>query len=210
MKTLWCEGTRAQTFEKAHACLHSRLVAVLFVAAVACIALAGVGAASAYFTTYCQAKGGYTLELGDTTTVNEEFANWTKSVTVQSDAASDEPVYVRVIAYGPEKYPIEYSEPNGATNWSQAADGYYYYKGNSGILNPGDTTPQLDLMIRQVPSSEVSTGVAPQPGDEFNVVVIYETTPVQYKSDGTVVDPESADWSVKLETGTAGAEGGER
>lgn len=200
MKTLSCEKTR------------SRLVVALFAVAVACIALAGVGAASAYFTTYCQAKGGYTLELGDTTTVKENFANWTKSVTVQSDAASDEPVYVRVTAYGPSKYPIDYGEPNGATNWSQAADGYYYYKGNGGILNPGDTTPQLDLMIRRVPTSELGTGETPQPGDAFNVVVVYETTPVQYKSDGTTVDPELADWSVKLETGNAGdaSEGGER
>lgn len=208
MKLLSCKETNAQASGKACPIW----VAVLFTIAVACIALAGVGAASAYFTTYCQAKGGYTLQLGDTTTVKEDFANWTKSVTVQSDAASEEPVYVRVMAYGPEKYPIEYGEPGGATNWSQAADGYYYYTGNGGILNPGETTPQLDLMIRRVPSTDPSTGVAPQLGDGFNVVVVYETTPVQYKSDGTAVDPEAADWSVKLETGNAGdaLEGGER
>lgn len=208
MKTLSCDKTHAQAYGK----VRPVWVAALFALAVVCIAFAGVGAASAYFTTYCQAKGGYTLELGDTTTITEDFVNWTKSVTIQSDAASDEPVYVRVVAYGPSKYPIEYSEPGGATNWSQAADGYYYYKGNSGILNPGETTPQLDLMIRNVPTSDPSTGAAPQSGDEFNVVVVYETTPVQYKADGTVVDPEAADWSVKLETGKAGdaPKGGER
>ncbi|WP_165171061.1 hypothetical protein [Adlercreutzia sp. ZJ242] len=205
MKALSYERTCAQ------ACGKARFagVAALFVVAVMCIAVAGVGAASAYFTTYCQAKGGYTLELGDTTTVKESFANWTKSVTVQSDAASDEAVYVRVKAYGPEKYPITYSEPGGATNWSLAADGYYYY---NGILDPGTATSALNLMIRDVLPSDAGAGVAPQPGDAFNVVVIYETTPAQYQPDGTAVEPERADWSVKLETGSApdASEGGER
>ncbi len=217
MKTLSCEKTR------------SRLVAALFVLAVACIALAGVGAASAYFTTYCQAKGGYTLELGDTTTVKEEFANWTKSVTVTSDAASDEAVYVRVKAYGPSEYPIQYGEPDGAANWKLAADGYYYY---GGLLEPGATTTALNLRIEGVPTSSAGAGAGsgasgagagaagPQPGDAFNVVVVYETTPAQYLPSGAAKQAEDADWSVKLETGQADAgraadadatsEGGER
>ncbi|WP_165056578.1 MULTISPECIES: hypothetical protein [unclassified Adlercreutzia] len=202
---LSCERTCAQAGGKAR----FAGVAALFAVAVVCIAVAGVGAASAYFTTYCQAKGGYTLELGDTTTVEENFANWTKSVTIQSDAASDEAVYVRVRAYGPSEYPITYSEPGGAANWSLAADGYYYYRGT---LDPGATTPVLDLRINDVPVSGADAAPAPQPGDAFNVVVIYETTPVQYQPDGATVEPEAADWSVKLETGNAGdaSEGGER
>ncbi|WP_165043925.1 hypothetical protein [Adlercreutzia sp. ZJ138] len=198
-----------QAGEQVRSKAHNTWVAALFALAVVCIAVAGIGAASAYFTTYCQAKGGYTLELGDETTVNETFANWTKSVAITSDAASSEPVYVRVAAYGPSDYAIDYSEPGGATNWSQAADGYYYY---NGVLDPGATTPVLDLMIRNVPKTDSATGEAPQLGDAFSVVVVYETTPVQYQSSGEQVAPESADWSVKLETGNAdeASEGGDR
>ncbi|WP_165247991.1 hypothetical protein [Adlercreutzia sp. ZJ141] len=202
-----------QAGEQVRSKAHNTWASALFALAVVCIAVAGIGAASAYFTTYCQAKGGYTLELGDDTTVEETFANWTKTVTIKSDAASSEPVYVRVAAYGPSDYAIEYSEPGGATNWSQAGDGYYYYKGNKGVLDPGATTPPLDLIIRDVPVSDSTTGEAPQLGDAFNVVVVYETTPVQYQADGTaVVEPEAADWSVKLESGNADdvSEGGDR
>lgn len=208
MKTVSCGRSSA---DAAHVCERGRTawVAALFAVAVACIAVAGIGAASAYFTTYCQAKGGYTLQLGDTTTVQEQFESWTKSVSITSDAASDEAVYVRVAAYGPRDYPIDYSEPDGATNWSQAADGYYYY---NGVLQPGATTPVLDLKITDVPGSGTDTADAPQLGDAFNVVVVYETTPVQYSPDGTPVAPEAADWSVKLDTGNAqdAREGGER
>ena len=73
------------------------------------------------------------------------------------------------------------------------SDGYYYY---TPIVNAGETTTILKVLIGNVPEDV-------KEGDEFNVIVIYETTPVQYREDGTPY----ADWSVKLTTGTT--EGGE-
>ena len=43
-------------------------------------------------------------------------------------------------------------------------------------------------------------------GDECNVVVIYESIPVQYDADGNALAPQAADWSVPLVSGST--EGG--
>ncbi len=149
---------------------------------------AGVGSAWAYFTTYAQARGGYTIELGDKTTVEEDFSAWTKHVAITSNADS-EPVYVRARAFCGQDYNLVYS---GSEKWTPGADGYYYY---SDILNGGETTDVLDVRIENVPE-EIEDAAA------FNVVVIYETTPVRYHEDG---EPY-ADWTATLNTGTV--EGG--
>ena len=43
-----------------------------------------VGSAMAYFTTYAEAEGGYTVSIGSTTKTKEEFSNWTKHVQVEN------------------------------------------------------------------------------------------------------------------------------
>ena len=48
------------------------------------ILTAGIGKAWAYFTTYAEAAGGYTIELGERTQVREEFREWTKHVVITS------------------------------------------------------------------------------------------------------------------------------
>lgn len=149
---------------------------------------AGAGSAWAYFTTYANASGGYTLSLGDKTTVSENFSSWTKHVVITSQADS-KPVYVRAKAFCGSDYELVYS---GSDKWSPNSDGYYYY---SDILNGGDSTDALDVKIENIPE-EVKNG------DSFNVVVIYETTPVRYHEDGTPY----ADWTAELNTGTV--EGG--
>lgn len=147
---------------------------------------AGAGSAWAYFTTYTDAAGGYTLELGDKTTITEEEpTNWTKHVVITSQEDS-QPVYVRARAFCGSDYELLYSDGSG--KWSPSDDGYYYY---SDILNAGESTEMLDIKIENIPE-EVKNG------DNFNVVVIYETTPVRYREDGTPY----ADWSAKLNTGT--------
>lgn len=162
---------------------------ILLAAMAAALTLsAGVGSAWAYFTTYAEAKGGYTIELGDRTTVEEEFSAWTKHVVVTSEEGS-EPVYVRARAFCGSGYSLVYS---GSDRWGPAADGYYYY---SDILGGGESTDPLDVRIEDVPA-EVDDAAA------FNVVVVYETTPVLYREDGTPY----ADWTATLDSGTV--EGG--
>ena len=69
---------------------------------------AASGSAWAYFTTYAQARGSYPIELGDRTTVEEDFSAWTKHVSIKSEPDS-EPVYIRVRAFCGEAYQLVYN-----------------------------------------------------------------------------------------------------
>lgn len=164
---------------------------LMLLAAVMVLMTAGIGSAWAYFTTYASAKGGYTIQLGDQTQIQEDFSDWTKHVSITSQEDS-QAVYVRVKAFCGSAYELTYSDGTGT--WNPGDDGYYYY---SETLKGGETTPVLDVHIGNIPEGE-----APE---SFNVAVVYETTPVQYEKDGTPY----ADWSMKLETGDAEGGGAE-
>lgn len=164
---------------------------ILSALAAAMVLTGTVGTALSYFTANTEAEGGYRIELGDTTKVTEDFSNWTKHVVVTSEEDS-QPVYIRVKAFCGSEYSLVYSDGDG--NWTPGSDGYYYY---TPIVNAGESTSALDIHIENVPATEEL-----KDADSFNVVVIYESTPVQYREDGTPY----ADWSLKLTTGTT--EGG--
>ena len=149
--------------------------------AVAAIMTAGLGQAWAYFTTYAAAEGGYTINLGDRTEITEGFSDWTKRVTVTN---------VRVKAFGPSTCPLTYT----GSGWTAGEDGYYYY----GTPVPGGgNTEVLNIVINNIPTKEDGLEV----GDQFNVIVIYESTPVLYDEGG---NPLPADWNATLDvvTGT--------
>ncbi len=146
---------------------------------------AGVGKAWAYFTTYASAEGGITITLGDETEIEEEFSNWEKRVTITSDADS-ELVYIRAKAFGSGSYPLTYS----GDGWAPGDGDYYYY---NEIVPGGGKTSVLSVKIENVPEADLENGTM------FNVVVIYESTPVMYREDGTPY----ADWNVVLDNGTS-------
>lgn len=152
----------------------------LALAAAALILAAAVGTAIAYFTTYATAKGGYTLELGNTTTFKEDFSDWTKHVTVQNTGAA--PCFVRVKVFSGSQFPLAYS---GSAKWNAGDDGYWYY---SDAVPADGASDELQIKI-QVPETQTQA---------FNVVVVQESTAVLYKADGTAY----ADWAMKLDTST--------
>jgi hypothetical protein len=154
---------------------------ILAASAVCLVLSATINTASAYFTTYAEAKGGYTIELGDNTRINENFSGWVKYVTITS-AEDSEPVYVRARAFSGSQYPLEYS----GDGWSIGSDGFYYY---DNILSASESTNDLLVQISGVPVNADSDS-------SFNVIVVYESTPVLYKEDGTPY----ADWNVKVDT----------
>ena len=82
------------------------------------------------------------------------------------------------------------------------ADGYYYY--NSAVPGGGKTS-ELSLKIENIPED-------PEDMERFNVVVIYESTPVRYHEDGSAFTVEETDWDEIVDTGstesTGGTEGG--
>lgn len=170
---------------------------VLALAAVAVAASAGIGTAWSYFTTYTEAAGGYTIHLGDRTEITESFTEWTKHLTIANEENS-EPVYIRARAFCGSQYTIAHS----GEGWTLGDDGYYYY---GSAVPGGGTTSRLDLKIGGIPED-------PENLERFNVVVIYESTPVKHHEDGTAYTIQETDWSEILDTGStesgSGTEGG--
>lgn len=146
--------------------------------------------ASAYFTTYIVADGGYEIRFGTDVVLEEEISSWTKHLLVVNTEES-EAVYVRAKAFCGSQYQLSYEAPEG--KWTPGDDGYYYY---DEILECGEAAAELDIHIGQVPDPAAE-------GDEFHVVVVYETTPVLYREDGTPY----ADWNLILNSGST--EGGD-
>ena len=164
---------------------------LLTAAAVMLVMSAVMGSAWAYFTTYTKAKGGYVLHMGHEEHVEEGFENWNKkvSITITEDS---KPVYIRARGFCISDYQLIYSdslvdaehEPVNE-KWVPADDGWVYYtdlykpeKDDAGNIKPADT---LYVMINNVPKSEME-GI--RKGDEFNVIIVYETAEVQYDSKG--------------------------
>lgn len=152
---------------------------------------ASMGSAWAYFTANAEAAGGYPIRLGGRTDIGEDFSAWTKHITVSNEEGG-QPVYVRAKAFSGSEYSLIYSDASGL--WTPGGDGYYYY---GAILNGGETTDELLVKIAGVPEDADL-----EDAESFNVVVVYESTPVQYDEAGNPY----ADWSIKLDAGDA--EGG--
>lgn len=155
------------------------LIPALVAAALVCISQ--VGNANAYFTTYVRAKGGYPVSWEHHETIHESFNDWSKYVSITSREDSV-PVYVRVKAFAGSKYTLEYFGDDWTFNQN---DEYFYYKYQ---LEGGKTTSNLRVAISNIPSNV-------QEGTNFNVVVIYETIPVQVNEDGEILSPVEADWT---------------
>lgn len=163
---------------------------VLTVFALICVMTAGIGRAWAYFTTYAEAAGGIPLRLGDETEIEEKFSGWVKHVTISNKEGS-EPVYIRAKAFGGGSYTLEYS----GEGWEPGEGGYYYYKDS---VPGGGAAKELSVRIGNVPEEDLKDG------QTFNVIVIYESTPVLYHEDGTPY----ADWDAVLDTGVSSPDGG--
>ncbi len=146
-----------------------------FALAAALTATAFVEPAMAYFTDSTQAQGGYTVILGGTD-IQEDFFDWTKHITITCSEGA-QAYYVRARAFAGKTYDLTY---NGDDGWRLGADGWYYY---DPILYGGEQTTELRVRIENVPADA-------EPGDHFNVQVVYECTPVLYGADGTPY----ADW----------------
>lgn len=139
----------------------------------------GTGSALAYFTANTVAAGGAMVAVGTDTEIIEDVSSMTKHVTIKNSEDGGA-VYVRVMAYTDSLHTLKYE----GSDWTKDGDYYYYNR----VLEPGSTTPQLDIKI------EAKPGAVQQ--EDFNVIVIYEQTPVEYVTDengDTTAKP--ADWS---------------
>ena len=152
---------------------------------------ASIGGTISYFTAYARASGGLTLSFGAGTTITEpEPVAWTKHLTVTNNSDSV-PVYVRAKAFTGTDYQsgLTYS----GEGWSAGAEDYWYY---AEPLAPGASSAELLVHIGNVPEE-------PKEGDQFNVIVVYESIPVQYDANGNMLSAQDTDWDLVLDTGSA-------
>lgn len=185
-----------------------------FLASLAAVMIltAGVGQAMAYFTTYTEVKGTRIIRLGDETKITEELESWTKVLTISS-AKGSEPVFVRArVFYStqgtnapsvsgdgwsttvPEGTEIDKADELMPTPPNSTR--YYYYDkpvlpdvlDENGKIKEKRSANELRVSIENIVPKDVVNG------DTFNVIVVYESTPVFYKEDGTAY----ADWTSKL------------
>lgn len=158
----------------------NRLLCSICAGALAVCLIAGARAdtSTAYFTAYDSVNGGKTVAQVSTTTVTEKWerGNFTKTVSVTN--TGNIPCYVRVKFFkGSEKISLEYS----GDGWTLHDDGYVYYNPE---VAAGTTTGEL-----------VAKVVVPEGYEEdFNVIVVEESTPVLYNEAG---EPY-ANWELKV------------
>ena len=187
---------------------------LLTATAIMLVMSATMGIAWAYFTTYTTAKGGVTLRFGHEEHIQEYFKNWNKRVDIQITKDS-KPVFVRARGYS--SYDLTYSDseidvrnnPNAQTvneNWRYMSDGWAYY---SKVLEPGanaDGTSTADPLYVQIHNVPVENIQGVDNKDPFNVIIVYETTEVEYDANGQAINPWDADWDAKVDTSRAGGD----
>ena len=161
---------------------------ILSLLALALIFSAVISPTLAYFTDHEQADGTAPITLSGKTDIIDEYDNLTKKVRIQNTEGRD--VWVRLLVAVGETYePYVVLDPE--TGWTNGGDGYWYY--GSPVSAP-NTTSTFAVSIAGVPTTDLDISQ-----QQFNVSVLYETTPVQYNEDGS---PKAADWNITLDTGT--------
>jgi len=161
---------------------------------------ASIGGTMSYFTTYCDAKGGLPIRLGYSTRIKEEFSGKEKRVAVVNEAGSV-PVAVRAKVF----YADDVEPTISGTNWTQTLpanwklqDGdedYWYYTGILNAEDPENKEQAETDFTTEILSVKFEWPEDPQQGDNFDIVIVYESTPVKYMEDGTPY----ADWSTILD-----------
>ena len=178
---------------------------LLVAIAVMLVMSAAMGAAWAYFTSYATAKGMVTVNLGHQEEIEERFDSWNKTINLTSKPDS-RPAYVRVQAFCAE-YDLEYKFDN-ADSWTKVGDWWYYTK----PLEPGkslkDSGDEMTVHIGPVPDTG-TPGL--EDGETFSVIIVYESTDVQYDENGNEKGAVNADWSRKVNTNRiTTSEGGDK
>lgn len=146
----------------------------------------GIGSAKAYFTDWTEANGGLPVSVTPKDEPEEKYGAREKSLVIRNNGTA--PIFVRARAYAVRDVEIsgEGWTPDESGEWwnyDQPVDAK-----KDGV--PGATT---ELKVRVTFPEEAAEK------DEYNVIVVYESTPVQYNADGT----PNPDWNFKLDSGTA-------
>lgn len=167
----------------------------ILAAAIILTASLSVGSALAYFTTYCRAQGAVAMDMGFTDTeIEEKVDEKGKHITVLNIGEYD--CFVRVKVFAPDFANLNFEESDG---WEyDKSDGYWYY--TPVLTAQGETT---ELLAKYEFPEAPGEGEEDTRPDEFNIVVVYEYTPVLYDEDGAPY----ADWNNRVSLNDTEQEG---
>ena len=157
-----------------------------------------IPSAFAYFTDYKQAEGKYPIVFVPEPESEEFYDNKQKKLVITNSDEATEACWVRAKYYATSKYvlpegTIAPEQKIDSNYWTyNAEDGWYYYKD---FLNPGEST-KFDTFNIGVNTTAPNPEDIENALDEFNIIMVYESTPVLYK--GTPGDEQPyADWSIE-------------
>lgn len=141
-----------------------------------------VGPALAYFTAHAEAKGDASVSLGFETEITEEYADLHKDITISNKGPQS--VWVRATAFS--VFGLTYS----GTGWTDGGDGYWYY---DSILAADEATEVLKVEISTDDQEKASSA-------DFNIIVLYECTPVMYDASGnpSPSTAQAASWNIEV------------
>ena len=179
----------------------NRVNKLLIALSVAMLLIVSVPEALSYFSTYTYTKGGRKLSFANDSKIEEKMSGNTKKIKVTANPNSGD-IYVRVRIYAPDLPYLSIGTIAGA-DWSSSGDYWVYGK----VLKAGDSTSVLDVPIVVDPDKAKDT----KEGDQFHVIVIYESVPVTYDAKGNAQNPDwtSSEVTVTTETETGSTETGE-
>lgn len=164
-----------------------RKATVLAVVAFVLVMCMGIAPAWAYFTDTTMASGSLEIGVKPSTDIHEEYGEGIKHVTVKNNDDASAAVFVRVRVYSPVE-----CEVSGEGWTGPDADWYYYGE----AIDPGKETKVLDVKITFPKVKVEGETDGAMPGDNFNVVVVYEATPAVYDDQGN----PAPDWNNVIDT----------
>lgn len=144
-----------------------------------------IAPASAYFTDQHTANGGVPVAAGPTTHIYEWVKGTQKKLVVTNDEDSVT-VVIRAKAEHPSFVDASLGE-GSSSKWVAGADGWYVYQ--DAVAAKGETEPLVfDFDFGRV---ETELERAPEDGNNYNIVVLYEAKPATYTAEG---DLDFGDW----------------
>ena len=141
-----------------------------------------IGMSFAYFTTYAISQGGYVIKSQPR--IDERFENKKKTIWI-TNSENASPVFVRAKVFSGSEFTINY-EPG--TGWSYNTEDQYWYFTEP--LQGSESTTTLVASIDKIPEGLKN-------GDEFNIVVIYESVLAVYDGDNPDMATSWANGTVK-------------
>lgn len=156
---------------------------ILAVLAVVLVLCASIGAASAYFTTYADAKGGYVIQMNYQSVIDESVEGNVKTVRIYNDRTGEtgtKPIFVRTRVFSGSDSTLTFDYDS--KDWSMTEvvkDQEYLFDYQSALFSGDSPTSELKINVN------VADGADVKPGDPIDVIVTCESVPAVFTADGS-------------------------